>query len=188
MERRRKMGQLEKKIEVIEKYIGSVASTWDTYSYEEIPKRKAVNACCEYAKGITWQDIIGMVDITVTGNGKKGMVFTESEVFYNNGFLENSGSITYKSIRKTKKIPGGIFSTYYNKEVLITMLSELANLEGVTLQSGIDGLNNSLTAWSQEMQNASDTIDETTQNITQTIEAFGKLVDSIGKLFGDDEE
>lgn len=68
------------------------------------------------------------------------------------------------------------------------MLSELANLEGVTLQSGIDGLNNSLTAWSQEMQNASDTIDETTQNITQTIEAFGKLVDSIGKLFGDDEE
>lgn len=100
------MGQLEKKIEVIEKYIGSVASTWDTHSYEEIPKRKAVNACCEYAKGITWQDIIGMVDITVTGNGKKGMVFTESEVFYNNGFLENRGSITYKSIRKTKKIPG----------------------------------------------------------------------------------
>lgn len=169
------MGKREKKIEVIRKYIDNVGgTTWPGYSYGKIPKTQALNACRAYAGAVQVQDILGLVDITVTENGKKGIVFTEYKAYYDNGFMAERGSISYRSIHENGTIPGGIFCSAYNKQALIELLSMLAQVEGTDIGDTVN-----------------DTIDELTQGVQTVAETVDKAVNlfkNIASLFDSDEE
>ena len=68
------MGKRERKIEAVKEYIDGAAGTWPGYAYGNIPRNLATAACRSYAGAVQAEDIIGLIDITVLGNGKKGMV------------------------------------------------------------------------------------------------------------------
>ena len=173
------MGKREKKIEVIRKYINQVGGTsWPGYAYEKIPKSLASNARYAYAGAIQTQDILGLVDITITGNGKKGIVFTEYKAYYDNGFLENRGSVSYQEIYESGKIPGGILGTSYNKQALIELLSKLADIEGANLGGTVNETLDSLT---QGVQTVTDTIGKVAR-------LFNSVVTVFDSLEGDEED
>lgn len=166
------MGKRERKIEAISKYISNVGGNWPAWSYGKIPKNKAQNACYEYAGAIEPKDILGLIDITVSGNGKKGMVFTESKVYFNNGFLENKGSVSYKKIHDSGVIPGEVFSVSYNTEALKELLSQLSYIEGENMQDTINDFGNAV---NQGINFVSDTIDNVTDTIDKVANLFNQL-------------
>lgn len=165
------MKKREKKIEAIRRYIENVGgTTWPGYPYGKIPSNIATNACYAYAGAVQPKDILGLVDITVMGNGKKGLLFTEYEVYYDNGMVAENGRVTYQEIYDSGKIPGSISGPAYNKQALIELLSILADIEGENIQDTING--------------TMDNLNEGLQSATQTVEKAMDLMDSILSLFG----
>ena len=124
------MGKRERKIEAVKKYIDGAAGAWSGYAYGKIPKSLATAACRSYAGAVQAEDIIGLIDITVSGNGKKGMIFTESNIYYDNGMLGDRGAVSYQKIHETGRIPGEVLSSTYNSNAMKELVSILANIEG----------------------------------------------------------
>ena len=166
------MGKREKKIEVIQKYISGVAGSWPAYTYGRIPNALINNACSSYAGAVQKENILGLIDITVFGNGNKGMMFTENKIYYDNGMLGNRGSVSYMQIYNDGTIPGELFHASYNETALQELVSLLATIEGETFQDKVNG-----------------TIDSLTQGLQSITEVVGKgvgLYDAFMELLGEE--
>ena len=127
------MSKRQQKIDVIKKYISNAGGTWPAYSYGNIPSKQLSNACYSYAGAVEKKDVLGLIDITVLGNGKKGMLFTENKIYYDNGALGSKGSISYMSISDRKSMPQDMLDSKYNQTALWEMISKLAHIEGATI-------------------------------------------------------
>lgn len=64
------MGKKNEKINAVKQYIENVAGIYTSYSY---------------GGNINKQDVLGIIDTTVFGNGKKGIIFAENRLYYNYG-------------------------------------------------------------------------------------------------------
>lgn len=166
------MGKLERKKEVIEKYISKAGGNWSAWSYGNIPSLRLKNACYEYVGAVETSSILGLIDITVSGNGKKGMVFTEHKVYFNNGFLGSKGSVSYQSIYDDGFIPSEVLDSYYNTAALKELLSDLANIEGQSMQ---DTLNDWGDAVNQGVDAVANTIDNVVNVIDKATDIFARL-------------
>lgn len=167
------MGKREKKIEVIQKYISGVAGNWPAYTYGRIPNTLIRNACNSYAGAVQEENILGLIDITVFGNGKKGMMFAEHKIYYDNGMLGNRGCVSYAEIYNSGTIPGALFSASYNEIALKELVSLLVAIEGETLQDKVNG--------------AIDGIEQGLQSFTEVVEKGTELFDSFMKFFGEND-
>lgn len=134
------MGKKERKIEAIKKSIRNI-STYSWYTYGSIPNRIASNACSSYGGNLSASNILGIVDTSITGNGKTGLIFAEYGVYFNNGMFGSTGYIAYREIAKTGKISGEIFSSNYNRQALIELLSVLSDIEGKDLEGTLGDIN-----------------------------------------------
>ena len=114
------MGKIEKKIEVINKYINN-CTTWNCSTYGNIPKEKFYNACRSYAGNLDYNQAIGMIDTTVFGSGKKGMIFMQDAVY----FSTNQGG-KYFEYSKPVEFSGRV---EYSCEILNDMITRLKNIE-----------------------------------------------------------
>lgn len=170
------MGKRERKTEAIKKYIGNISGNWTAYSYGKIPKSIALNAINTYAGAIQYQDILGLVDITVLGNGKKGMLFTEHKIYYNNGMLESNGNVSYKQINETNSIPAELFGCAYNRQALKELVSILAGIEGESVQGTVDDINNAI-------NNTLDNVSKNIQSLGNTLEKVGSVAGALFSLF-----
>lgn len=154
------MSKRERKKELIKKYIKNAAGGWSAYSYGNIPKQLVRNACISYAGAVQYDDVLGLIDITITGSGKKGMLFTSQRVYYDNGMLENRGNVTYKQIADNGTIPGDVFGKAYNKQALLELLSGLSKIEGENFGSKMNDINSSIDSLNNGVQQISDTINK----------------------------
>ena len=166
------MGKLERKKEVIEKYISKAGGNWPAWSYGKIPSLRLKNACYEYVGAVETSSILGLIDITVSGNGKKGMVFTEHKVYFNNGLLGSKGSVSYQSIFDDRSIPSEVLDSYYNTAALKELLSDLAHIEGQSMQNTLNDLDNAV---NQGMDTVANTIDNVVNVIDKATDIFARL-------------
>jgi hypothetical protein len=171
------MGKKEREIQLIKKYIKNVAKGWPAYTYGNIPKSLANNACSEYAGAAQYDDIIGLIDITIAGNAKKGMLFTTSRVYYNNGLFGSTGSVSYKQMCEDNAVPSGVLDVSYNKEALLELLAGLSEIAGDNFQSKINNINSSIDGFNQGVN-----------SIVETLEKGADLMDSIMKIFGTSDD
>lgn len=172
------MGKRERKIQVIQKYIKGVAGNWSSYTYGEIPATLMRNACSCYAGAVQGENILGLIDTTVLGNGKKGMMFTDNRIYYDNGILESRGSVSYMQVFNDGTIPGGLFGASYNETALQELVSILADIEGETIEDKVNG--------------TIDGLEQGVQSIVGVIEKGAELFNLVSGLFGagytDDEK
>lgn len=171
------MGKKERKVEAIKKYIGNVAGTSPAYFYGNIPKVQAANACSFYAGAIQPQDILGLIDITLTGNGKKGMVFTENYIYFDNGAFSSKGKVSYREVHERGKIPGDLFCAFYNRQALIDLVSLLSNIEGESVQTKLGDVNNALNS-----------INNTVEQANATINSVLNIFNNVASLFGTSDD
>ncbi len=164
------MGKKNEKINAVKQYIENIAGIYTSYSYGEIPNSIITNACISYGGNINKQDILGIIDTTVFGNGKKGIIFAENRLYYNYGYGQ-MGSKSYKQIYDSGQISGDIYYSAFNKNALTELVSELANIEGMTLSDTLNSIN-------QDMQDISDVIDEGISWFRKGKELFNSLTNS----------
>lgn len=167
------MGKRERKIEMIKKYISNVSGTWSAYSYGNIPQILAANACSSYAGAVQPQNILGLVDITITGNGRKGLTFTESAVYFDNGAFASRGKVMYRDVYDSGQISGNLFGSSYNKQALIELVSALAEIEGESVQTKLGDVNNALNS-----------VNNTVEQFNATINSVLDVFNNVANLFG----
>ncbi len=163
------MSKRQQKIDIIRKYIGNASGTWPAYSYGNIPHDKLSNACRSYANANSTEDVLGLIDITIAGSGKKGMLFTEDIIYYDNGMMGSKGSISYKSLYKSLRddncIPGAVIGSTYNQTALKEMIITLAYIEGKTFV---------------------DSVENTIDNIDGIVGTIDNWINKLDTIFGDD--
>lgn len=167
------MGKRERKIAVIQKYLKNVAGNWESYTYGKIPKSIAINACSAYAGTVELTNILGLIDITIRGNGKKGLLFTEHKIYYDNGVLGANGSVSYKSVYDRGSMPSGLLDSTYNTQALKELVSILAGIEGETAIG--------------EINNRIDNLNEGVQSVVEVIGKGADLINSVLSIFDSDD-
>ncbi|MCM1500885.1 MAG: hypothetical protein NC124_20700 [Clostridium sp.] len=175
------MNKREKKVAIITNYIGNVSNSWPVYSYGKIPETRAANACSTYAGAVHPKDVLGLVDISISGNGKKGLLFTEYYVYYNNGFFGNQGKVSYKEVNESGTIPSALFDAAYNRQALIELVSALAYIEGGTVQATINSLDESIAGATDKVRSVSDTISKAADFVNALADLFGGGNGTTGK-------
>lgn len=116
------MGSNDKELrkrKVIEEYLPQ-CTTWNVYTYGSIPKNKYVNACSSYAGRVLYENVYGLIDETIFGSGKAGMLFT-TDRFYSNG---NKGALLYADGISYSSLP-----STYNLTAMNEMLQKLYEIE-----------------------------------------------------------
>ena len=164
----------QKKIEYIQeniKHCGTNACK--VYSYGSIPKKLLSNAYNTYVKpvfghSVHFDDILGLVDTSFTGNGKAGLLFTEEGIFYKE-FMNKPGFISYRTIKKTDHIPEAVYAG--------------CNQSGLKrLVDGLIGIDTK-----EDWNNLADTINEKIDHIDDTIdnitEVGERIVDILENIY-----
>lgn len=94
-----------------------ISSSARVYVPGNIPMDKCVNAISAYARSVSTSEVIGLIDTSLWGNGKKGMLFTETGYYYttdtSSGHFKYSDGVTWNSF------------SGFNVSALNTMLKEL---------------------------------------------------------------
>lgn len=95
------MNEHEMKIEIMRKYAKKIKDCGDFFIKGEIPSKRIDNALKKFAFGMDRNSIIGFYDITITGNGKQGYIFTDTKVYYLE-FLGKPQKLWYDDIKSMK--------------------------------------------------------------------------------------
>ncbi len=101
------MDNFKEKVEIIQKFLGKITTNSYYHIKGEIPSTKIDTAINTWATGLDRETIIGFLDTTVFGSGKKGYIFTIDKIYYLEIF-EKPKKLWYDDIksleiRKTNK-------------------------------------------------------------------------------------
>ncbi len=143
----------ERKIQQIKKWLPRCSPTWSVYVYGAIPKKIFEGACSSYAGTISYKDTFGIIDETLFGNGKKGMVFTEQGYYYTYSGT-NAKFVKYSQLKTMNGWSG------YNCQALNELLEKLYNIEteasGLEVAAGLFGafmgLCEEISDWADEIE------------------------------------
>lgn len=112
---------LENQMQIIEEYFPKLNSTFPCYTKGEIPWEKYKNACQTYAGNVDYEDVIGLIDETVWGSGKKGFLFTVDGFYYDRGselksYLEGISFNSLPSSYNIAMMNEMLEALYYNEQ------------------------------------------------------------------------
>ncbi len=113
------------KARIIQEYLPR-CSRYKCYTQGEIPMSKFEKARESYASGVSYWDVLGMIDESFFGDGSKGFLFTE-EGYYTKG---SDGCIRYRYHPQYGRLLG------YNTPALDEMLDKLYQVNGDGVSGG----------------------------------------------------
>lgn len=76
----------EEKIELMKKYLPAINTGYGNYIGDSVPSKKLNNAIQKFASGLDRESVIGFYDITITGSGKYGFIFTDDKLYCRDAF------------------------------------------------------------------------------------------------------
>lgn len=79
---------MKKKINLLKKYYNKIKINNSFYIAGEIPYSKLDNALESFALELDISEILGFYDITMSGTGKNGYIFSDTGIYYME-FLKN---------------------------------------------------------------------------------------------------
>lgn len=112
------MNQHEEKINLLKKYYKQIKTNNSFYIAGEIPYSKLNNALESFALELDISEILGFYDITVSGTGKNGYIFSDTAIYYME-LSEKPEQIYYNKI-KNIELPG-TYEKNYNNGIKFTM-------------------------------------------------------------------
>lgn len=115
-----KSDKRERKKTIIQKYLPNCYYSTSVFTYGRIPHSKIDGACSAYSGYVDYDDVFGLIDETVFGSGKRGMLFTENGFYTDgsSGYHEYKDGITFRSL-----------SNGYNLTSMNEMLTKLYEIE-----------------------------------------------------------
>lgn len=112
------MSKRTKKIRIITQWLDRCATTWNTYTYGNIPAN-IYRGACTYAGMVDYEDVFGIIDETVFGSARKGVMFTEKGWYSSN----SKKFIPYSDLRSIRNWAG------YNCTAFNEVLEKLYEIE-----------------------------------------------------------
>ena len=100
-----------------------VISGAEYYTYGSIPQKKYAGAVRSYAPGVSYDDVLGLVDTTVFGGGERGMLLTR-EGIYLKEIMTNPVYCDYRTCPQMP-LPG---NTFFDTDQLFLMFMELSDV------------------------------------------------------------
>lgn len=95
------MEQYNELKEILEQYGKDILESMSFYSMEEIPEKKLNNAIGAYAESVEKTKVYALVDTTLFGSAKEGMIFTNAGIYMKESFGKPK-YIAYADIVETK--------------------------------------------------------------------------------------
>lgn len=93
------MGQVEERTDILRKYYKQIEVSYGFDIRGDISSEKIDYALKKFAAGADRKSVIGFYDTTITGNGKTGYLFTDTDVYYKEK-LEQSKKLCYGDIER----------------------------------------------------------------------------------------
>ncbi|MCI9078712.1 MAG: hypothetical protein HFH68_07280 [Lachnospiraceae bacterium] len=112
------MNQHEEKINLLKKYYKQIKTNNSFYIASGIPYSKLNNALESFALELDMSEILGFYDITTSGTGKNGYIFSDTAIYYIE-LSEKPEQIYYNKI-KNIELPG-TYEKNYNNGIKFTM-------------------------------------------------------------------
>lgn len=112
------MNQHEEKINLLKKYYNKIKINNSFYIAGEIPYSKLDNALESFALELDISEILGFYDITMSGTGKNGYIFSDAGIYYME-FFGKPGQIYYNKIKNIEL--SGTYETNYSQYIKFTM-------------------------------------------------------------------
>lgn len=91
----------KKKIEIVEKYLPQLATSFKCYTWKDVSSKKLENAIKKFARGLKTETVLGFYDTSIMGNGTSGYIFTDEKVYYHQA-LEKPGMFWYEDIESVE--------------------------------------------------------------------------------------
>lgn len=89
----------DKKFQLFLKYYNQMAENGMAYNGRYIPEKILNNAISTYAKDVDKDRILGLIDTTLTSNGKDGYLFTDTCMYYREAY-DSGNKIKYEDISR----------------------------------------------------------------------------------------
>lgn len=93
------MEHVEERTDILRKYYRQIEVSYGFEIRGDISSKKIDHALKKFAAGADRNSVIGFYDTTITGNGKTGYLFTDTDVYYQEN-LEQSKKLCYGDIER----------------------------------------------------------------------------------------
>lgn len=138
-----------------------VTSGTEYYTYGNIPQKKYTGAVRNYASGVAYDDVLGLVDTTVFGGGERGMLLTR-EGIYLKEIMTNPVYCDYRTCPQMS-LPG---NAYFDTDQLFQMFLELSDVVSRAEDE----------EFVDSMELSADTEEEESEGLLETfVHEFGKI-------------
>lgn len=141
MEKTLSNSKKQEKIEIVRRKINDCSkyTTDKVYYYGNISDKVFYRAKESYAKMLTKNEVLGLIDTSITGNGKVGMILTEKGIHYKD-ILENPGYISYDDIIVNEKLLDSKLGDKYNLRSLKNMIKEITAVDCMSVDELLDSV------------------------------------------------
>lgn len=139
MEKTLSNGKKQEKIEIVKRRINDCTkyTTDKAYYYGNISDKVFYKAKTSYANMLSKSEVLGLIDTSITGNSKVGMILTEEGIYYKDSW-ENPGYISYNDIAANEKILDAKLGDKYNLKSLKNMIKEINAVDCLSADELLD--------------------------------------------------
>ena len=98
--------KISKKRDIVRQSIESctLSSSYQAYYYDNLPDKVFYKAKKNYAGNVCKEDVLGLIDVSVFGSGKIGLLLSVEGIYYRKSLRSVAEYIAYKDIAKDKDI------------------------------------------------------------------------------------
>ena len=139
--------KITKKRDIVRQSIESctLSSSYQAYYYDNLPDKVFYKAKKNYAGNVCKEDVLGLIDVSVFGSGKIGLLLSVEGIYYRKSLRSVAEYIAYKDIAKDKDIVARKLGDVCNAKKLSEMVKKIMAVDRYTPDELIDKINDTVT-------------------------------------------
>ena len=159
--------KISKKRDIVRQSIESctLSSSYQAYYYDNLPDKVFYNAKKKYAGNVCKEDVLGLIDVSVFGSGKIGLLLSVEGIYYRKS-SSVAEYIAYKDIAKDKDIVARKLGDVCNAKKLSEMVNKIMAVDRYTPDELIDKINDTVTQTDIAAHRVKETV-ETVMNVLE---------------------
>lgn len=159
--------KISKKRDIVRQSIESctLSSSYQAYYYDNLPDKVFYNAKKKYAGNVCKEDVLGLIDVSVFGSGKIGLLLSVEGIYYRKS-SSVAEYIAYKDIAKDKYIVARKLGDVCNAKKLSEMVKKIMAVDRYTPDELIDKINDTVTQTDIAAHRVKETV-ETVMNVLE---------------------
>lgn len=134
--------RLQKKRDIVKREIDNCAkyTTDRTYFYGNLTDKAFFAAKQNYAGKVNREMVLGMIDNTITGNAKNGLLFAVDGIYYKR-LMESPGYISYSDAAQNNRLLSAKLGEDFNIRCISKIVNKIDAVDNLTLNEVLEKAN-----------------------------------------------